>query len=61
MPSHSTSSSTHSDTTTPTPRDTRTASTAAADLFHHSTMTARIKGQLMSKDRFDGTDISVST
>lgn len=61
MPSHSTSSSTHADTTTPTPRDTRTASTAAADLFHDSTMTAHIKGQLMSKDRFDGTDISVST
>lgn len=36
-------------------------SNAAADLFRDTALTARIKGQLMSKDRFDGTDISVST
>jgi hyperosmotically inducible protein len=41
--------------------DHRAASTVAADLFNDATMTARIKGQFMSKDRFDDTDISVST
>lgn len=61
MSSPLTSSSTHADTATSTHRDTRTASTVAADLFHDSAMTARIKGQFMSKERFDGTDISVST
>lgn len=61
MSSHSTSSSTHSNTAASTHRDTRAASTVAADLFHDSTITARIKGQFLSKDRFDGTDISVST
>lgn len=41
--------------------DQRAASTVAADLFKDATITARIKGQFMSKDRFDDTDISVST